>query len=149
MDLAFFAPSYAFTFCAFSFFCLFWIEVLVLFSLFTFSLLFVWKICYSIYCVSVLMVNILISNFNCIFNWIRILKKIKNLNLVEQYSSYLYASHLFFFFGLFRVTPTAYRNSQARGQIGAIAAGLHHSYSNARSKLRLRPAPQLMAMPDP
>ena len=29
------------------------------------------------------------------------------------------------------------------------AAGLHHSYSNAGSKLHLQPAPQLMATPDP
>ena len=31
------------------------------------------------------------------------------------------------------------------GRIGAAAAGLHHSYSNARSKLHLRPTLQLMA----
>uniref|UniRef100_A0A8D1KYM2 Catenin alpha-3 n=1 Tax=Sus scrofa TaxID=9823 RepID=A0A8D1KYM2_PIG len=39
----------------------------------------------------------------------------------------------FFFFLLFRPAPVAYGNSQARGQIGATAAGLHHSHSNARS----------------
>ena len=37
----------------------------------------------------------------------------------------------------------AYRDSQARGQIGATAAGLHHS--NAGSKPRLQPASQLTA----
>ena len=37
----------------------------------------------------------------------------------------------------------AYGGSQARGLIGAVAAGLHHSHSNARSKLNL--PPQLMA----
>ena len=31
---------------------------------------------------------------------------------------------LFFFFLLFRAAPTVYESSQARGQIGAIAAGL-------------------------
>ena len=36
----------------------------------------------------------------------------------------------FFFFCLFRAAPTAYGSSQARGQIGAAAAGLHHSHSN-------------------
>ena len=43
---------------------------------------------------------------------------------------------LFFFlsFCLFRVTTTAYGGSQARGQIGAVAAGLHQRYSNAGSK---------------
>ena len=38
---------------------------------------------------------------------------------------------------------------QARGLIGAVAAGLHHSHSNARYKPHLRPTPQLRAMPDP
>ena len=49
----------------------------------------------------------------------------------------------------FRATPTAYGSSQARGSIGAGAASLHHSHSNTRPKLCLRPTPQLMAMPDP
>ena len=43
----------------------------------------------------------------------------------------------------------AYGSSQARGQIGAIAAYLRHSHSNAGPKLCLRPTPQLMATPDP
>ena len=49
----------------------------------------------------------------------------------------------FFFFGLFGATPMAYGNSQARGQIGAVAAGLHHSHSNAGSVSHLQPIPQL------
>ena len=55
----------------------------------------------------------------------------------------------FFFCFLFRATPTAYGGSQARSPIGAAAANLHHSQSNARSEPRLRPTPQLTAMPDP
>ena len=57
----------------------------------------------------------------------------------------------FFFFLLFRSAPTAYGGSQARGPIGATAAGLRHrqSHSNAGSEPRLRPTPQLTAMPDP
>ena len=43
----------------------------------------------------------------------------------------------------------AYGSSQARGLIGATAAGPRHSHSNARSKPCLRPTPQLAAMPDP
>ena len=31
---------------------------------------------------------------------------------------------------LSRAAPTAYGGSQARGQIGAVAASLHHSHSN-------------------
>ena len=42
---------------------------------------------------------------------------------------------VFFFFAflLFRATPMAYGGSQARDLIGATAAGLYHSHSNARS----------------
>ena len=47
-------------------------------------------------------------------------------------------------FLLFRAVPVAYGSSQARDQIGAVAAGLCHSNSNARSELALRPIPQLM-----
>ena len=44
-------------------------------------------------------------------------------------------------FCLFRAAPAAYGSSQARGPVGATAAGLHHSHS--RSEPRLRPTPQL------
>ena len=54
-----------------------------------------------------------------------------------------------FCFGLSRAAPAAYGGSQARGQIGAVAASIHHSHSNARSEPRLRPTPQLPATPDP
>ena len=39
--------------------------------------------------------------------------------------------------------------SQARGLIGAIAVGLHHSHSNEGSEPCLQPTPQLTAMPGP
>ena len=39
--------------------------------------------------------------------------------------------------------------SRLRGPIGATAAGLRHSNSNATSQPHLRPIPELMAMPDP
>ena len=55
----------------------------------------------------------------------------------------------FFFFCLFSATPEAYGGSQARDQIGAVAAGLCHSHSNTRSKLCLQPTPQLMVMLNP
>ena len=56
---------------------------------------------------------------------------------------------LFFFFAISWAAPAAYGGSQARGPIGAVAAGLHQSHSNVGSKLRLRPTQQLTAMPDP
>ena len=45
----------------------------------------------------------------------------------------------------------AYGDPQARGPIGATAAGLRHSHShsNTGSELCLRPTPQLTAMSDP
>ena len=57
----------------------------------------------------------------------------------------------FFFLFYFRAAPAAYGSSQARGQIEAVAAGLHHSHSNSNmgSKPHLRPIPQLTAMLDP
>ena len=54
-----------------------------------------------------------------------------------------------FFFVFFRAALVAYGGSQARGSIRAVAASLHHSHSNARSELHLRPTPQLRAMPNP
>ena len=55
----------------------------------------------------------------------------------------------FFFFLLFSATGMAYGSSWARGPIGATAAGLHHSQSNAESEPSLQPTPQLLATPDP
>ena len=46
-------------------------------------------------------------------------------------------------------TPAAYRGSQARGRIGAAAAGLHHSYKNAGSEPHQGPTLKLVAKPDP
>ena len=48
----------------------------------------------------------------------------------------------------FRAALAACGDSQAGGLIGAVAAGLRHSHSNARSELHLQPTPQLTAMPD-
>ena len=39
----------------------------------------------------------------------------------------------------------AYGDSQARGPIRAVAAGLHHSHSNNRYEPPLQPTPQFMA----
>ena len=42
---------------------------------------------------------------------------------------------------LFRAALAAYGGSQARGRIGATAAGLNHSHSNAGSEPHLQPTP--------
>ena len=55
----------------------------------------------------------------------------------------------FFFFLVFsKAMPVAYGGSQARGLVGAIAASLHHSHSNAGSEPHLWPTPQLTATPE-
>ena len=48
---------------------------------------------------------------------------------------------------LFRAAPVTYGGSQARGPVGAVAAGLHPSHTG--SELNLPPTPRLMATPDP
>jgi len=56
---------------------------------------------------------------------------------------------VFVFLPFSSATSMAYGDSQARGLIGAVAAGLCQSHSNAGSEPRLQPTPQLTAMPDP
>ena len=63
----------------------------------------------------------------------------------------LYLHSFFFFFVFFAISwaaPTACGVFQARGRIGAAAAGLHQSHGNVGSEPCLRPTPQLTAMPD-
>ena len=81
--------------------------------------------------------------------WRPILKGPEKLRDVGLFGWQHGAIRGFVFVFLFRAIPAAYGGSQAGGQIGAIAAGLHHSYSNAGSELHLRPTPHLMATPDP
>ena len=85
--------------------------------------------------------------------------------LIDDFSFYIkgffyfvtkfYASFnlfIYLFIGLFAVfwaAPAAYGGSQARGQIGAVAASLRQSHSNAGSEPHLQPTPQLTATPDP
>ena len=55
---------------------------------------------------------------------------------------------LLFLFCLLRAAPTAYGGIQARGLIGAVAASLCQSYSNATSEPRLRVTSQLTGIQD-
>ena len=55
----------------------------------------------------------------------------------------------FFFFFFSGPHPTTHEGSQARGRIGTVTAGLHHSHSNAKSETHLRPTPQLTATLNP
>ena len=56
---------------------------------------------------------------------------------------------LFVFLPFSRAAPVAYGGSQARGLIGAVAAGLRQSHSSEGSEPRLQPTPQLTATLDP
>ena len=58
-------------------------------------------------------------------------------------------SFIYLLFWLYKATPAAYGGSQARGLIGATAAGLRQSHSNTKSVLRLQAMPQLTAMLGP
>ena len=57
--------------------------------------------------------------------------------------------YFFVFLPFSRAAPEAYGGSQARGRTGAVAPTLRESLSNAGSKPRLQPTPQLTATPDP
>ena len=56
----------------------------------------------------------------------------------ENYYLYMYLFTLFFFF---KAAPAAYGSFQARGQIGASAAGLHHSHRKVGLEPCLWPTP--------
>ena len=72
------------------------------------------------------------------------------LSCISPFLLLIFVFLLFFFlvFCLFRATPTACGDSQARGPVGPVAAGLHHSHSNVGSKPRLQLTPQPTATPD-
>ena len=61
----------------------------------------------------------------------------------------IFYHNLLLLFCLFRAMLLACESFQARGQIGAAAATLHHSHSNLGSELHLLPTPELTATPDP
>ena len=72
-----------------------------------------------------------------------------HLDLEKDNYNYSLEFFFFFFFLLFRAALGAYGGSQARGQIKATTAGLHHRHSNTGSEPCLWPTPQFMAILDP
>ena len=74
---------------------------------------------------------------------------IHNVSVFLEMLEQLILLKFFFFPFLFKATPAVYGSSQARDQIRAGAAGLHHSHSKAKSKPHLRPTPQLTTTWDP
>ena len=69
------------------------------------------------------------------------------LSLIYTIFTFFFSLSLFFVFS--RAAAAAYGGFQARGQIGAVAAGLQHSHRNLGFEPSLRPMPQLKATPDP
>ena len=67
--------------------------------------------------------------------------------MIHLNSLYYFFNFVFLLF--LWAASVAYGGSQARGLIGAVAAGLHQSHSNTGSEPHLQPTPQLTAMPDP
>ena len=63
----------------------------------------------------------------------------QSLPLENHIAPSLSHDHLVYYFYCFRATPAAYGSSQAKCQIGATAASLHHSHSSSGSKLCLWP----------
>ena len=56
----------------------------------------------------------------------------------EEVMGWFSPSCFFFFFLVFsKAAPMAYGGSQARGLIGPVAAGLHHSHRNMGSEMSL------------
>jgi len=97
---------------------------------------------------SVALFEIVFSHsLGCLFGFFMVSFAVqKPVNLI-RYHWFIFA--FFFFFYHFRATPMLYGGSHARGLIGAVATGLHHSHSNAISEPSLQSTPELMATPDP
>ena len=75
--------------------------------------------------------------------------KFWTITTIENFIFILILFFIFCLFAISRATPEAHGGSQARGPIGAVAAGVRQIHSNAGSELHLQPTPQLMATPDP
>ena len=86
------------------------------------------------------------SSARSLTHWVRPGIKPESLQMLVRFLTHWAAIGppivpFFFFFFLFKVIPAAYGDSQVRGQIGATAASLCHSQSNAGSKPHLWPKP--------
>ena len=66
----------------------------------------------------------------------------------SQFKKKFLCVSFFIFMPFLGPLPAVYGGSQARGRIGAVAAGLRQSHSNAGSESHLQPTPQLTAVLD-
>ena len=72
-----------------------------------------------------------------------------HISLECLYQNCDHITHTFFFSCLFRLHWQHMEVPRLGVEIGAGAAGLYHSHSNAQSEPHLQFTPQLMATPDP
>ena len=70
----------------------------------------------------------------CSFTLLFFPNPLKELSSVSYFFKIYFSIYLLIYFCLFRATPMAYGSSQAKEQIGAIAAGLNHSHGNVGSE---------------
>ena len=98
--------------------------------------------CSLIYILSLILIFMRVCSFVLIVTFVHIL-------FLVIFISCFFFFLLFFFFCFFQGCTAAYGGSQAGGPIGATAASLHHSHSDARFEPHLQPTPQLRATPDP
>ena len=83
--------------------------------------------------------NLCFTTFACFLVYICFLVYMRALHLSFAHDLFLPGIHItqflllfFFFFLVFRAAPMAYGNSQAMGQMGAVAVGHSHSHSNRK-----------------
>ena len=63
---------------------------------------------------------------------------------IDRVNVHMQFIYLFIYLFILRAAPAAYGSSWARDWIRAGVASLHHSHSNAGSKLHLQPMPRLV-----
>ena len=105
---------------------------------------------YIIFCFAALLFHVIVEQLILVDKFKKNTEKLKESNL-RMYCReintgsitfiylliYLFICNDFFFVFFLTAALVAYGSSQARGRIGAVAAGLGHSHSNARSEPHL------------
>ena len=89
--------------------------------------------------------NTCLQNHRHLVDWIFVFK----LRSCERKCAKDVPPSFYLFVCFLRAAPIAYGSSQAKGQMKAVASGLHHSHSNIGSKPCLWPTLQPTARPDP
>ena len=95
--------------------------------------------------VSIILIQRLLEKESSLTLRIRCTQRVLTVNVSHSNQ----ANSFFVVVVFFRAALKAYKGSQVRSRIGAVATGLYHSHSDARCKPLRQPTPQLMAMLDP